>query len=116
MGENTASDSDADLLHEHTLNCYLLDCPHERGIHTSVTNGDENTSKATDSNTVELLMDIEPYEITGDGYTFDADAGKLSNSNNDATIAWKNASWFCHSDCCYTARKCFGAEGYLEFQ
>lgn len=74
MEVNKASDSEADLPHEHTLNCYLLDCPHERAIHTSETNGDESTSKATGSNAVELLMDIEPYEITGDGYTFDADA------------------------------------------
>lgn len=31
--EQTASESDADIFHEHTWECHVLDCPHERGVH-----------------------------------------------------------------------------------
>ncbi|PXX52375.1 uncharacterized protein YjdB [Hungatella effluvii] len=95
--EKTASKSDADIPHEHTQDCYKLDCPHERGIHTTDNKEQEDTPdfsgqnipKATDSNAAQPLM-AAPYAISGDGYSFDENNGELNISNDEGTTGWQS--------------------------
>lgn len=105
MEEKTASKSDADIPHEHTQDCYKLDCLHERGIHTTDNKEQEDTPdfsgqnipKATDSNAAQPLM-AAPYAISGDGYSFDENNGELKIFNDEGTAGWKSNSNIDSSD------------------
>ncbi|WP_164516836.1 leucine-rich repeat protein [Clostridium transplantifaecale] len=107
-GSNAASD------HDHTRECYALDCPHERGEH----NGDyaepqpcshvcdscfpedsEHPSEdpdltieaATDSN-ASFRFPARDDVISENGFQFDSSRKELTISSDDGTTAWKNTS------------------------
>ena len=99
-GEEIATGSDADLPHEHTQECYGLDCPHERGEHDAGCGFVEEQPCghvcqlcAPEVEKEEnLLVPRSTYgigDITGSGYSFDADSKELNISDNDGTQAWK---------------------------
>lgn len=102
--ESAATDSDAAAPHEHTQDCYALDCPHERGIHAGddageIGGGPDSSGatpgairKSTDSNAAVPLRTLKQSEITGNGYSFDKAAGELIISSDAGTTAWKDDS------------------------
>ena len=117
---NTTTDSDALASHEHTQECYALDCPHERGehddtcgyaeavpgsacTHTCELCSQQNSRSVPDTfeqnvknpETNEAIMPFTvptPYAepIAGSGYSFNPDDGTLTVSSNDGTTAWRN--------------------------
>ena len=102
VGEEIATGSDADLPHEHTQECYGLDCPHERGEHDAGCGFVEEQpcghvcqlcAPEEEKEEENLLVPRSTYgigDITGSGYSFDAVSGELSIFDNDGTQNWKN--------------------------
>ena len=100
---------DMDTPHEHTQECYALDCPHERGVHDDTCGyvdaqpcghicelcAPQDSGIPRQPADHGAIMPLEapvPTAITGNGYSFEPSTGKLSVSSNDGTTAWKENS------------------------
>lgn len=100
-GEEIATGSDAERPHEHTQECYGLDCPHEHGEHDAGCGFVEEQpcghvcqfcAPEEEKEEENLLVPRSTYgvgDITGSGYSFDAGSKELNISDNDGTQAWK---------------------------
>lgn len=67
---SNATGSNADTEHEHTKECYRLDCPYKRA---------------------KLRLETRTV-VAGGGYSFETDDGKLTISNDSGTTAWRDDS------------------------
>ena len=113
----TATDSDASAVHEHTQECYALDCPHERGEHDdtcgyvedvpgnpcthscelcdpqdsgtvpSTSGQNDQTTVANDGLMPPVATVSNVASIEDNGYSFEK--GTLTITTNEGTTAWR---------------------------
>ncbi|WP_455437091.1 leucine-rich repeat protein, partial [Hungatella hathewayi] len=87
----TATDSDASAVHEHTQECYALDCPHERGEHDDTCGYVEDVPGSLCTHSCELCDPQDKENVGGadreDGLDHSAPALGTSEENDQTTVA-----------------------------
>ena len=87
----TATESDASAVHEHTQECYALDCPHERGEHDDTCGYVEDVPGSPCTHSCELCDSQDKENVGGadreDGLDHSDPTLETSEQNNQTTVA-----------------------------